>query len=528
MLKRVLSVSAAATLVLALSACVPPDQTPDISGVDFITTDGAEPQNPLLPADINDVPAATIVNLIYSGLVYLNEEGEAEYDVAQKITQTSPTEYDVVLREDAKFSDGSSVRARDFVDSWNAAVQNNMLSSYFFKPILGFGEGEPTMRGLKVTGDRTFHIELAEPTANFVKRLGHSVFFPMHPSAEKGYDAYGMNPIGNGPYRLARWDRDEKINLIPNAEYVGPRKSRNEGLEFRFYETEEESYAALQRGELDLVTDVPITHIHRFEEELDGRSFNETSAMFSFITIPANDPMFRGEAGALRRRAISMSFDRTRIAHEVLDDTVTPVTCFATQKYCPEMGMIPGQEVLVYNPEKARELWAKADAISPWTGPFLLGYNADGGHAEWVDAVTKQVSETLGIEAYGRAFSTFKKYRQAVTDRQMRGSFRSSWQAAYPSEVNFLEPVFASSSLLNESGFNNPEFDRLLKEANSELDQKVQEQKLLAAQSILLHDLPALPLWESNVVGGYDTDIARPHFSWKGKPFYFELTRDKG
>ena len=147
MLKRVFSVSAAATLVLALSACVPPDQTPDISGVDFITTDGAEPQNPLLPADINDVPGATIVNLIYSGLVYLNEEGEAEYDVAQKITQTSPTEYDVVLREDAKFSDGSSVRARDFVDSWNAAVQNNMLSSYFFKPILGFGEGEPTMRG---------------------------------------------------------------------------------------------------------------------------------------------------------------------------------------------------------------------------------------------------------------------------------------------------------------------------------------------------------------------------------------------
>ena len=82
--------------------------------------------------------------------------------------------------------------------------------------------------------------------------------------------------------------------------------------------------------------------------------------------------------------------------------------------------------------------------------------------------------------------------------------------------------------MLNESGFNNPEFDRLLKEANSELDKKAQEQKLVAAQSILLHDLPALPLWESNVVGGYDTDIARPHFSWKGKPFYFELTRDKG
>ncbi|MHB2253410.1 ABC transporter substrate-binding protein [Corynebacterium aurimucosum] len=147
--------------------------TPDMN---LITTDISEPQRTLIPADSNDVPGQTIINLVYSGLMYLDETGGAHYDLAESITQVDDRTYDVVIRDDAVFSDGSTVEAEDFVDTWNTAVRQSLLSAHHFEPILGFHEGRKTMRGLTVTGRKTFRIELSRPTAGFLERLGYSVF----------------------------------------------------------------------------------------------------------------------------------------------------------------------------------------------------------------------------------------------------------------------------------------------------------------------------------------------------------------
>ena len=58
-------------------------------------------------------------------------------------------------------------------------------------------------------------------------------------------------------------------------------------------------------------------------------------------------------------------------------------------------------DVLTYNPEEAKKLWAEADKMSPFSGSLDIAYNADGGHDAWVDAVSNSIKNTLGIEASG-------------------------------------------------------------------------------------------------------------------------------
>ena len=181
--------------------------------------------------------------------------------------------------------------------------------------------------------------------------------------------------------------------------------------------------------------------------------------------------------------------------------------------------------MLKFNPNKAKELWAEADKISPWTGKFTLAYNADGGHATWVDAVTNQLRNNLGIEAEGNPYPDFKSLRSDVTDRVITSAFRTGWQADYPSLANFLGPLYGTGGSSNDGDYSSAEFDRLMSEGNaaSSVDEGIAS--YVKAQELLLKDLPAIPTWYSNVVGGYSENVSNVVISWKSVPLFYEITK---
>ncbi|MGV7636950.1 ABC transporter substrate-binding protein, partial [Mycobacterium kansasii] len=88
--------------------------------------------------------------------------------------------------------------------------------------------------------------------------------------------------------------------------------------------------------------------------------------------------------------------------------------------------------------------WAQANAIKPWTGAFQIAYNSDGGHKVWVDAVTNQVKNTLGIEASGKPYATFKQIRDELTKKTLTAAGRNGWQGDYPTQLNFLVPNYVT------------------------------------------------------------------------------------
>lgn len=315
------------------------------------------------------------------------------------------------------------------------------------------------------------------------------------------------------------------MTLVPNPRYKGPRTPQNEGIKFVVYSSEEQAYQDLVDGKLDVLTRIPAEKLGSFEKELGSRALSKPGGSIMEIAIPANDANFRGEAGRLRRRALSMAVDREGMARDIFHGMVLPATSFVA----PLDGSIPpapeGADVLTYQPDKARELWEQAEKLDPFDGTFSIAYNTDGGHKTWIDAVAKQLTDNLGVPAEGHEFATLKDLRQEVVARHFTGAFRTIWQAEFPEESTFLVPLYASYSSENESGFNSSEYDELLKKAGQAKSREEAQKHYTEAQGLLLEKMPAIPLWTTKTFSAFGEDIVHAGYTWKPTPNYYLIHR---
>lgn len=529
--KKSLAVTTAAALALSLAACSSDSSDSSASGGDtggdnYVLVNGTEPQNPLVPGNTNEVGGGRIVDSIFAGLVYYDIDGSAVNDVAESIELEGEKTYRITIKEGKTFTDGTPVTADSFVNAWNYNVANDTLSAYFYEPILGYEEGVESMEGLKVVDDTTFTVELTQPESDFPLRLGYSAFFPLPDSALEDMAAFGENPVGNGPYKLLEWNHNQDATIVPNEDYDGGRAAQNDGIKFVFYPTFDAAYADLLSDNLDVLDAIPDSAFSTFEDELSGRSINQASAVFQSFTIPERLEHFSGEEGVLRRQAISLAVNRDEITQTIFEGTRTPATDFTSPVIPGHSDSLTGADVLTYDPDRAKELWAQADAINPWSGEFTISYNADGGHQAWVDATANSIRNTLGIDALGNPYPDFKSLRDDVTNRTINGAFRTGWQADYPSLSNFLGPLYGTGAGSNDGDYSNPDFDAKLAEAANAADVEASTPLYNEAQEILLQDLPAIPTWYSNAVGGYSTNVDNVEFQWNSQPAYYQITKN--
>lgn len=520
---------------LALAGCSSSGSgTPSASGGNttaIIKTNGSEPENPLIPTNTNEVGGGKILDEIFAGLVYYDAKGAPQNDMAESITVDDAQHLTVKLKKGQKFTDGTEVQAHNFIEAWNygAKLSNKQLNSYFFEDIEGFSyDADAELTGLKEVDDYTFTIALNKPASDFALRLGYSAFYPLPDSAFEDMDAFGQNPIGNGPYKIASddaWQHNVQISLVKNDDYQGGRAAHNAGLDIVFYATQDAAYADLLSGEVDVIDGVPSSALATFESELGDRAVNQPAAVFQSFTIPSRLAHFSGEEGQLRRQALSMSINREEITKVVFNGTRTPASDFTSPVIDGWSDSLTGADVLAYNPDEAKKLWAQADAISPWSGTFQISYNADGGHQTWVDAVANSIKNTLGIDASGNPYADFASLRKDVTSRTIETAFRTGWQADYPGLYNFLGPLYATNAGSNDGDYSNPEFDKLLDEGISASDADTANADFQKAQEILLKDLPVTPLWYSNVTGGYAEGVQNVEFGWNSVPLYYLITK---
>jgi oligopeptide transport system substrate-binding protein len=532
----VAAIALAAAGALTLSGCTSGGASPSAGAGDstaVITTNGSEPQNPLVPTNTNETGGGKILDSIFAGLVYYDADGAPHNDMAESIETDDAQNYTIKLKADQKFTNGEPVTANSFVDAWNygALLSNEQLSSYFFESIEGFSYDEDSeLTGLEVVDDLTFTVKLKQPESDFPLRLGYSAFFPLPESAFEDIAAFGENPVGNGPYMLdgeGAWKHNEKIDLVVNPDYAGDRKAQNGGLDIIFYATQEAAYADLQGGNLDVLDAVPDGALSTFQDEFGDRAVTQAAAIFQSFTIPDRLPHFGGDEGKLRRAAISKAINREEITDVIFSGTRTPAHDFTSPVIDGYSEDIPGSEVLDFDADEAKKLWAEADAISPWDGTFQIAYNADGGHQAWVDAVANQLKNNLGIDASGAPYPTFAEVRTAITDRTIQTAFRTGWQADYPALFNFLGPIYATDAGSNDGDYSSAEFDGLLKEGLAETDIAVANEKFQAAQEVLFKDLPAIPLWYSTVNGAWSESVDNVQFGWNSVPLYSEITKSE-
>ncbi|KJL46941.1 Oligopeptide-binding protein OppA precursor [Microbacterium hydrocarbonoxydans] len=503
----------------------------------IVTVQSNEPQNPLLPAVTNEVGGGLVLQNIFAGLVYYEADGKVANELAESIESDDNQTWTIKIKKDQEFSDGTPLTAESFVKAWQyAAADPAYENQWWFSNFAGYNDGgddpdNPAVvedsLSLDVVDDTTFTVELAAPQSDFPTTLGYQVFAPLPESFFDDPDAFGQNPVGNGPYKLDKWEHDAVISLVPNDKYDGPRKPQNGGVDLVVYGTADAAYADLLSDNLDVINPgVPPSALATYKDDLGDRAVDQPAAIWEGLTIPARLAHFgNDEEGNLRRQAISYAIDRDQVTDVIFEGTRTPAVDYTSPVIAGWNDKIKGSEVTHADADKAKELWAQADAISPWSGTFTIAYNADGGHQPWVDAVSNQIKNTLGIDAAGQSFPDLATLRAEIKNRTLNAATRSGWQFDYPGAYNILGALFITGAGSNDGDYSNPKYDELVQKGATAPTVEEGNKYFEQAQEVLFQDLPVLPLWYRSTNAGYSTAVDNVEYGWDSWPIIYQITK---
>ncbi|KUO11762.1 peptide ABC transporter substrate-binding protein [Streptomyces sp. DSM 15324] len=525
----------AAAALLATAACGGGSSGGDTSEV--LTSSWGDPQNPLEPANTNEVQGGKVLDMIFRGLKrYDPVTAQAQNMLAQSIETPDSQNFTVTLKDGWTFSDGEKVTARSFVDAWNygASLKNAQKAAEFFKYIEGYDRIHPatgkqsadTLSGLKVVDDRTFTVRLSQKFSSFPDTLGYAVFSPLPRAFFDDHEAWLRKPVGNGPYTITSYTRGAQMNLVRRADYPGPDRARNGGVTLKVYTDPNTAYTDLLAGNLDLTDDVPAAQLGNAPGDLGGRYLNQPAGIIQTIAFPYYDKEWAKPGMDKVRKGLSMAIDRDRITRTIYRSTRVPATDWTS----PVLGIKGGDskglcgEWCTYDPARAKELIQQGGGLPG--GQVRITYNADAGsHKQWVDAVCNSINNVLGDDraCAGSPIGTFADYRDKTTRQKLSGPFRAGWQMDYPLIQNFLQPLYYTNAPSNDGKWSNKEFDRLVDRANAETDPAKAVALFQQAEGVVRDDMAAIPLWYQNGTGGYGERLSDVRLNPFSVPVYTDI-----
>lgn len=489
-----------------------------------INVRGCNPENPLIPADTNESCGSNILDLSVAKLIKYNPENAApELDLAESIESSDSQTFTVKLKKDYKFSDGTAVTAKSFVDAWNYSVANALQNEFFFEPIQGYadvvspkdpdGKGpqkapaakSKTMSGLKVIDDSTFEIKTTEKVSNLKVRLGYNAFAPLPDSFYKDPKAFGDKPIGAGPYMVTAWNKNQDVKLTKNPNYSGKYGGKVDDITFRIFQNTDAAYNEVVANNLDATDEIPASAMigDKYKTDLAGRSGNRETGGIQTLTFPPDktDPTYKNPK---LRQAISMSIDRDLITKQIFNGGRTPADGWVSPVVD---GAKPGQcgEFCTYDPDKAKQLLTEAGGVPG--GKVSIVYNADATHKDWVEASCNTVKNALGVECVATPVTDFATLRAAINARTQKGMFRSGWIMDYPSIENFLTPLYATGASANDGEYSNAKFDAKLQEAAAADSLEKANTLYQEAEAMLKDDMPTIPLWFYQINYGWSDKV---------------------
>jgi peptide/nickel transport system substrate-binding protein/oligopeptide transport system substrate-binding protein len=503
-----------------------------------LSSSWGDPQNPLEPANTNEVQGGKVLDMIFRGLKkYDPKTGEAKDMLAEKIDTSDSRNFTVTVKDGWTFSNGEKVTAQSFVDAWNygASLKNNQRNAYFFAYIDGYDKVHPedggkqsadTLSGLKVTGERTFTVKLSQKFSTFPDTLGYPAFAPLPKAFFDDHDGWLKKPVGNGPYQVDNYARGSQMSLRTWDDYPGPDKAQNGGVDLKVYTDNNTAYTDLIAGNLDLVDDVPAAQLKNVKNDLGDRYINTPAGIIQTLAFPFYDDAWNKSGSDKVRTGLSMAIDRKQITDTIFQKTRTPATDWTSPVLGEDGGYKPGLcgDACEYDADQAKKLIKEGGGLPG--GQVKITYNADtGSHKQWVDAVCNSINNALDNDraCAGNPVGTFADFRNQITGKKMSGPFRAGWQMDYPLIQNFLQPLYYTNASSNDGKWSDKEFDGLVDKANGQTDTAEAVKTFQQAEEVVRDNMAAIPLWYQNGSAGYSDRLSDVQLNPFSVPVYNEI-----
>ncbi|MCM1540947.1 MAG: ABC transporter substrate-binding protein [Blautia sp.] len=291
---------------------------------------GGEPDG-LDPALASSVDGMSLAVNSFAGLYTYDSRGNVVPDlVADEQVSGDGLTYTITLLPDLKWSDGSELKAEDFIYAWNRVIDPATDSDcgYLFDIVArnedGFLKAEAGAEG----DVQTLTIELTAPCAYFNELLASPAFFPIKQSEVEDEPDWRSNPgawaqeagfVTNGAYTLDAWIHDESLTYVKNPNYHRADDVGIETLQFMLSDDDAAAYAAYKAGSLDFIDNVPEEEIR---DLLDNDELKIVDQQGTYYTVfHVDSPLFEGKTAAqadAMRRAFALLVDRGYICQYIM------------------------------------------------------------------------------------------------------------------------------------------------------------------------------------------------------------------
>lgn len=437
-----------------------------------------------------------------------------KYDMEENYDGT--VTYTFHLRQ-AKWSDGQTVTAGDFVYAWQRLADpvTNSPSASLLSAVAGYDEvrssGDVSKLRVSAEGELTFVVTLLgkcdwfledvctdpatmplrQDNLQTLKEEAIQENLQAEERGETGTRNWASDPtrlVTNGPYTASRGEEGELI-LTRSETYVGS-VSGPEELRFLFHDSPEAAWETYAAGEADFVSPLPRAEIEaKAESDWAGAALSQTTVLL-FNTQGEVFPDVQA------RKAFSLAIDR-----QALSDLTALVSR-------PAEGLVPygvpdenGEDFRTQGGDLVgesgtEEALAEANALLGESGygssavPRFV-YEDTEENAALADALWKAWMKGLKVRLERVPLSA-DELREALSAGDYDIALTDIRGNALDAE-SFLD-LWRGDSPENVAGYENGAYDTLLKVIRSASDEKARQGCLHDAEALLLDDCPVAPL----------------------------------
>jgi oligopeptide transport system substrate-binding protein len=456
------------------------------------------------PAKLVESHEFAIAENLFEGLTAIAADGRIVPGVAARWeTSADGRIWTFHLRPDARWSNGESVTAEDFVYSLRREVSPSTASpsAAALEPIEGATEitsgavGDPCMLGVRALDRHVLQITLRRPTPWLLLLLSHYAALPTPKAAVEAFGDHWAEPghmVSNGPYVLADWTADGDVTLVRNRFFHAAAAVQVETVRF----VRSHGRAGLRQfeaGEYDVVS-LTGPELAEAEARYPRQLIRQSELATAYLAINRT----RGALGDERiRRALSMVIDREALITEVDQSRHTP----AYELVAPAISRIadyrPQSAGWAHEPMAARIAAAQAllnEARAGASAPLTvrLAFMDSPRNQRLMAAIAAMWKTALGVETQLQPAD-----QQAHMARLTAHDFELAavtWDPDFADPLNYLGGFRSYSDPANFGAYAEPAFNALIDRSRDTADPAARMRLLEAAERRLIDSEGVIPL----------------------------------
>lgn len=446
-----------------------------------------------------DTTSSHIINNIMEGLVAYNLADKELGLIPALAIEWKASEkakiWTFKLRSGVLWSDGVAFTGQHVVDGWKRLLSKETASEYAYflfaiKNAKAFNEGKVPWEqvGVSMPNAGEIKVELEKPMGYFPHLLTHASTFPVRLDLINKHGVKWIeagNMVTLGPYNLMVWKHDKEVILEANTNYY-PGTAATRYVHAQMIQEQATAINLFDANKLDAVDGLPSVELKKQRVRPEYRTIGVLQTYYFGMNV-TKPPMDNVHV----RRAIGHSIDRQKLV-QLLDGGEIPMSGWVPSGmfgYLADIG-------LEFSLEKAKAELAKAGFGAGKKVPKIeIHFNTNENHQRIAEAVQAQLKENLGLDVELKN-EEWKTYLNSLKTSSPQ-MYRFGWLADYPDPDNFMN-LMTSYSDNNRTRWKDTNYDKIVEQAASEVDQDKRRELYKKAGQLLLEDaVPAIPMFSS-------------------------------